>query len=363
MPEKVIEEFTVSRLEILDEDANLDEKLDPQLSEEQLVGMYRAMLRARVSDDRMLKLQRQGRIGTFGPCTGQEACVVGPAFAMAENDWFVSAFRELGARLHLGESLTDQLLYYNGFEEGTVRPNGDGRLLPISVIVGAQALHAVGIAYAMKYRNEKSAVLVFMGDGATSEGDFHEAMNFAAVWQAPVVFICQNNQWAISIPRDKQTKSRTIAQKAIAYQMPGIQVDGNDILATYSSTKDALERAYAGEGPTLIEAVTYRLTMHTTADDPKKYRTDAEVEEWLGREPLIRFRKYLENKGIWNDEKQTALDDELKNEVEATVQKFEARTEFKPDAPFDHVFGTKHDVIEEQRQEFLASLGKEANNG
>lgn len=362
MPEKVIEEFSVPRLEILDENAVVDEKLEPQLGDEQLINMYRAMQLARESDERMLKLQRQGRIGTFGPCTGQEACVVGPAFAMAENDWFVSAFRELGARLHLGESLTDQLLYYNGFEEGTVRPNGDGRLLPISVIVGAQTLHAVGIAYAMKYRKEKSAVLVFMGDGATSEGDFHEAMNFAAVWQAPVIFICQNNQWAISVPRDKQTKSKTIAQKAIAYQMPGIQVDGNDVLATYSATKDALERAYQGKGPTLIEAVTYRLTMHTTADDPKKYRTDAEVEEWLGREPLIRFRKYLENKGIWNDEKQTALDEEIKQEIEVAVQKFEARTEFKPDAPFDHVFGTKHDVIEEQRQEFLASL-EEANNG
>ena len=363
MPEKVIEEFTVHRLEILDEDANLDEKLEPQLSEEQLIGMYRAMLLARVSDDRMLKLQRQGRIGTFGPSTGQEACVVGPAFAMAENDWFVSAFRELGGRLNRGESLTNQLLYYNGFEEGTVRPNGDGRLLPTSVIVGAQALHAVGIAYAMKYRKEKSAVLVFFGDGATSEGDFHEAMNFAAVWQAPVIFICQNNQWAISVPRSKQTKASTIAQKAIAYQMPGIQVDGNDILATYRATKEALERAYEGNGPTLIEAVTYRLAMHTTADDPKKYRSEDQVEVWRGREPLIRFRKYLENKGIWNEEKQTALDEELKKEVDAAVQEFEARTEFKPDAPFDHVFGTKHDVIEEQRREFLASLGKEADNG
>jgi len=363
MPEKVIEKFTISRLEILDENAKLDEKLEPKLSEEQLICMYRAMLFARAGDERMLKLQRQGRIGTFGPSTGQEACVVGPAFAMAENDWFVTAFRELGGRLNRGESLTSQLLYYNGFEEGTVRPGKDGRLLPISVIVGAQALHAVGIAYAMKYRKEKSAVLVFMGDGATSEGDFHEALNFAAVWQVPVVFICQNNQWAISVPRAKQTKANTIAQKAIAYQMPGIQVDGNDILATYRATKEALERAYDGKGPTLIEAVTYRLTMHTTADDPKKYRSDEEVEEWLGREPLIRFRKYLENKGIWNEEKQTALDEEIKKEVEAAVQEFEARTDFKPDAPFDHVFGTKHDVIEEQRQEFLAALGKEADNG
>ncbi len=363
MPEKVIEEFTVPRLEILDENANVDEELEPQLSEEQLVGMYRAMLLARMGDDRKLKLQRQGRIGTFGPSTGQEACVVGPAFAMGDDDWFVSAFRELGGRLVQGDSITNQLVYYNGFEEGTVRPNGDGRLLPTSVIVGAQSLHAVGIAYAMKYQKQKSAVLVFMGDGATSEGDFHEAMNFAAVWDAPVIFICQNNQWAISIPRSKQTKSKTIAQKAIAYGMPGIQVDGNDILATYRVTKEALERAYAGEGPTFIEAETYRLMMHTTADDPTKYRTEEEVAKWKNREPLIRLRKYLENKGYWNDEKQAALEDEIKQEIDAQVKAFEERTDFKPDAPFDHVFGTQHEVIEEQRQEFLAALGKEANNG
>ena len=363
MPEKVLENFTVSRLEILDENAHLDEELEPKLTEDQLLAMHRAMALARASDERMLKLQRQGRIGTFGPSIGQEAAVVGPTFAMAENDWLVGAFRELGGRLKMGETLTDQLIYYNGFEEGSVRPGGDGKLLPISVIVGAQALHAVGIAYAMKYRKEKSAVLAFMGDGATSEGDFHEALNFAAVWQAPVIFICQNNHWAISVPRSKQTKSKTIAQKAIAYQMPGIQVDGNDILAMYSATKNALERAYTGEGPTLIEADTYRLTMHTTADDPKKYRTDEEVAAWLGREPLIRFRKYLENKGIWDEAKQAAMDEEIKQEIDEAIRKFEARTDFKPDAPFDHVFGTRHDLIEEQRQEFLALIGKEGNNG
>jgi pyruvate dehydrogenase E1 component alpha subunit len=362
MPEKVIEQFSIPRLDILDENANIDEELEPQLSEEQLVGMYRAMLLARMGDERKLKLQRQGRIGTFGPSIGQEASVVGPAFAMGEADWFVSAFREFGGRLVMGDSITNHLVYYNGFEEGTVRPNGDGRLLPISVIVGAQALHAVGLGYAMKYRKEKSAVLVFMGDGATSQGDFHEAMNFAAVWQAPVVFICQNNHWAISVPREKQTKSRSIAQKAIAYQMPGIQVDGNDILATYRATKDALERAYAGEGPTFIEAITYRLLMHTTADDPTKYRTEDVVEKWKNREPLIRFRKYLENKGIWDNQKQTAIEDDIKREIDAAVQEFEKRADFKPDAPFDHVFGTRHDVIEEQRQEFLANLAEEAGN-
>jgi len=215
----------------------------------------------------------------------------------------------------------------------------------------------------MKCRGEKAAAVTFFGDGATSEGDLHEALNFASVWQAPVVFICQNNQWAISVARDKQTRSRSIAQKAIAYGMPGIQVDGNDALATYVATKQALERARAGEGPTLIEAVTYRLMMHTTADDPKKYRSEEEVESWWKKEPLLRFRKYLEEKGYWNEGKQRALDEEVKEEIDEAVRDFESRKDFKPDAPFDHVYGTEHEEIEEQRKQFLTDLEREAGNG
>ena len=236
------------------------------------------------------------------------------------------------------------------------------RTLPNAVIVGSQTLHAVGIGYALKYNKEKAASLVFFGDGATSEGDFHEGMNFAAVWQAPVVFVSQNNQWAISIPREKQTRSRTLAQKAIAYEMPCLQIDGNDALAVYKAVRDALERAYAGEGPSFIEAITYRLMMHTTADDPTKYRSNEEVEKWWQREPLLRFRKYLTNKGLWDDAKQAALEAEVKEEVDTAVKEFEARSDFKPDAPFDHVFGTEHAVIAEQRREFLAHLEKEADD-
>lgn len=356
MPLKEIEKFSVSHLQILDEHGAVDKKLEPGLGDDELRRLYRAMLLARETDQRMLKLQRQGRIGTFGPNTGQEASVCGPAFAMAKDDWFVGAFRELGGRLMRGDSLLNTFLFHNGFEEGNVMPAGAERLLPISIIVGAQTLHAVGIAYALKYRGEPGAVVTFFGDGATSEGDFHEALNFAAVWQAPVVFICQNNHWAISIPREKQTRSRTIAQKAIAYGMPGVQVDGNDVLAMYAATKEALDRARAGQGPTLIEAVTYRLMMHTTADDPTRYREDTEVEAWWRRDPLVRFRKYFEAKGLWDDDRQALLEEEIKKEVDAAVKEFEARTSFPPDAPFDHVFGTSHAVIEQQRAEFLANL-------
>ncbi len=359
MPLREIDTFSVSFLQVLDETGNLDAALEPDLGENDLVGLYRSMVMAREADQRMLKLQRQGRMGTFGPCTGQEASACAPTFAMTEKDWFVGAFRELGGRLMRGDTLCNHLLFYNGFEEGAALPR-ENRTLPISIIVGSQTLHAVGLGYAMKYRGEKdSAVVVFLGDGATSEGDFHEAMNFAAVWQAPVVFICQNNQWAISIPRSNQTRSATLAQKAIAYGMPGIQVDGNDALAMYKATREALERAYAGEGPTFIEAVTYRMMMHTTADDPTRYRTDDEVEKWKERDPLKRFRVYLEKKGIWDDKRQEVLEAEVKAEIDATVKDFESRTEFKPDAPFDHVFGDSHAEIERQRAEFLDNLGKE----
>jgi pyruvate dehydrogenase E1 component alpha subunit len=364
MPLKELASFRVSRLEILDEQGRVDKDLEPDLGKEQLLELYRHMVWARITDERMLNLQRQGRIGTFGPATGQEAAHIAPMFAADAKDWFVGAFREHGARLMRGESLLRQLMYYNGYEEGNVVEEGSNpRNLPVSVIVGAQALHAVGLAYAMRMKGEtETAALAFMGDGATSEGDFHEALNFAAVWNLPVVFVVQNNQWAISVPRSKQTKAGTLAQKAVAYEMPGIQVDGNDVLAMYAATKEALERGRAGGGPTLIEAVTYRLMMHTTADDQYKYRTKEEEEVWWQRDPLLRFRKYLEAREFWSDKDQEALETELKAKMDEQVKAFEAKDDFAPEAPFAHVFGTTHDVIEEQKAAFLEELRKEVGD-
>lgn len=363
MPMKQVEEFNISYLQILDEHGKLDKDLEPKLEKEDLHRLYKAMSLAREGDQRMLKLQRQGRIGTFGPCTGQEASVCGATLAMTDKDWFVGSFRELGGRLMRGDTIENTLLLYNGYEEGLALPS-EGRTLPVSIIVGAQTLHAVGIAYSMQYRKENdSAVVVFLGDGGTSQGDFYEAMNFAGVWNAPVVFVCQNNQWAISIPRKKQTASNTIAQKAIAAGIPGIQVDGNDALAMYKATKEALDRAHSGGGPTFIEAMTYRLMMHTTADDPTKYRSKEEEEKWWSRDPIPRFRQYLEAGGFWDDKLQEKMEAEIKEEIEASVKAFEERTEFKPDTSFDHVFGTEHYEIEKQRAEFLENLRKEENNG
>ena len=283
---------TIGHLSILDEHGDLDQDLEPAIPDELLLKLHRAMLLARRFDERMLSLQRQGRIGTFPPIKGQEAAQLGAAAVLRPSDWMVPAFREMAAEIWRGRSLESILLYYDGFDEGGRIPD-DRNDLPISVPVGSQILHAVGLAWAIKYRGKDEVVMTFFGDGATSEGDFHEAMNFAGVFQTPVVFVCQNNQWAISIPRSKQTRSETLAQKALAYGMPGIQVDGNDVLAVYAAASEAVERARSGGGPTLIECVTYRLAMHTTADDPKRYRTDAEVEEWRRKDPITRFQNYL----------------------------------------------------------------------
>jgi pyruvate dehydrogenase E1 component alpha subunit len=211
-------------------------------------------------------------------------------------------------------------------------------MTPISIPIGTQMLHAVGIAWAFKLRKEERVAITYFGDGATSEGDFHEAMNFASVLQVPVVFFCQNNGWAISVPREVQTASETIAQKAIAYGMPTIQVDGNDLFAVYKASKDAIDRARAGGGPSFIEAVTYRFGDHTTADDARRYRDPQELEHWLGKDPLVRLRKYLERKDLWNNDKQAKLEERAKTIVAEVVKTAEGIAKPTTDDIFDHTF-------------------------
>lgn len=363
MPRKEIAKFSISHLQVLDEKGKVDPKLEPDLSEDYLLNMYRWMRLARELDERMLKLQRQGRLGTFPPNTGQEAISIPAALAMQKNDWFIGAFRELGGRLVRGEPLTATLFYYNGWEEGNIMPQDDLRIIPTSVVIGCQIPQAAGLAYASRYQGEDAVTVCFIGDGGTSEGDFYEGLNFAAAWKAPVVYICQNNQWAISVPRSAQTVSQTIAQKGVAVGMPCLQVDGNDPLAVHVAVSEALNRARAGEGPTLIEAVTYRLMMHTTADDPKKYRSEKEEQDAWTREPLIRTRQYITAKGYWDDAKEEALLAEVKAQVEAAVKDFETPRDWAQDEPFRHVYGTEHEYLNEQHQEFLAETKREADHG
>ena len=363
MPLDTIEQFSVSRLSILDETGKVDASLVPDLSDDQLIYLYESMTRSRMMDARMLNLQRQGRLGTLPVCTGQEAAFCPAVLAIRDTDWFVGSYRELGARLMRGETLTNALLLFNGYEEGNVNPVND-RTLPVSIVLASQLPHAVGLAYGSRLRGETDTVaLAIFGDGSTSEGDFHEALNFAGVLDAPVIFLCQNNQFAISTPREFQTRSETIAQKALAYGIQGIQVDGNDALAVYRAVKEAADRARNGDGPTLIEAVTFRMAMHTTADDPSRYRSDDLVASWEKKDPLIRFRTYITEKGIWSDDAQAELETRIKSEIDTAVQEFERGVTMKPDAPFDHVFGTPARIIEDQRARFLANLSKEADHG
>lgn len=351
---------TIEYLSILDDQGNLDRELEPQIADEQLRDIYRAMLLGRRFDERMLDLQRQGRIGTFPPIKGQEAAQMGAVVNLLPTDWFVSAFREVAAEIWRGRSMESVMLFYNGFNEGTIIPQAQ-KDLPIAVPVGSQILHAVGLGWAANYRQTKEVVMAFFGDGATSQGDFHEGLNFAAVYQTPVVFVCQNNGWAISIPVKQQTHTPTLVQKALAYGMPGIRVDGNDILAVYAAAKEAVDRARNGGGPTFIECVTYRLMMHTTADDPKRYRTDEEVEVWQKRDPLPRFANYLLQKGTVSAQGLDDLESQVLQEIQAAVERAEEqmKTLGEPLDMFNHLFAELPPHLLRQK----SALAKEISAG
>lgn len=355
----------LDHLSILDEKGNLDKELEPDLPEDFLVKLYRAMLLGRRFDERLLNLQRQGRIGTFAPMTGQEASQIGAVSVLKPTDWFVPSFREGAAELWRGATMEAIVLHHGGFRE----PPGEGpskkaeerpKNIPVAVPVASQITHAAGIAWSIQYRKEKDVVMTFFGDGATSEGDFHEGMNFAGVYQSPLVFVCQNNHWAISVPLEKQTRSKTLAQKAIAYGIPGIQVDGNDVLASYVAAKEAVDRARSGGGPSMIECVTYRMMMHTTADDPTRYRKQAEVDLWKKRDPLIRFRKYLTDKGVTN-EKLESLDGEVKDQVQAAIERAEQmmkKLQGEPIRMFDHIFAELPPTLKKHKEELARELAQ-----
>ena len=353
-------------LSILNEKGQVDKKLEPNIQEELLIKLYRCMMLARKFDERLLNLQRQGRIGTFPPISGQEAAHLGAAAVLRPSDWFVPAFRESAAEIWRGRSLESTIIYNNGFNEGVDIPEGSNDL-PIAVPVGSQIVHAVGLAWAAKYRNKDEVAMVFFGDGATSEGDFHEGLNFAGVFQTPVIFVCQNNHWAISIPRSKQSRSETLAQKALAYGMPGIQVDGNDILAVYTAAKEAVDRARAGGGPTLIECVTYRMTMHTTADDPKRFRSDEEVEQWRKRDPITRFAKYLSDKGILTESQAAEIESEIMEAIQSAIDRAEEQMQAfgNPMDMFEHTYAEMSPYLKTQKEALASELAEmeNPNNG
>jgi pyruvate dehydrogenase E1 component alpha subunit len=306
-------ELTLSRREILAPDGTLKGPL-PDLEPEALRRMYRTMVVARTFDRRALNLQRQGRVGTFAPAAGQEAAQVGAALALAPDEWLFPTYRSHPAMLAHGMPLERLFLYPLAHALGGQAPEGVA-IYSVAISIAAHLPHAVGAAWASRILGEHKGFLALFGDGATSEGDFHEAMNFAGVFRAPLVFLCENNGWAISVPRAHQTAAETIAQKAVAYGFPGVVVDGNDILAVYATAREALERARAGDGPTLIEAETYRLGPHTTADDPNRYRRPEELTEAERLDPILRLRLFLEAKDLWSEGEEKHLQEEVGLEV------------------------------------------------
>lgn len=351
MPKKIVATFKVEHLQVMDEQGKVDKALMPNLSPDQIKYLYETMVFARKFDEKMLSLQRQGRIGTFAQIKGQEASTVGSAYALEKTDWMVPCFRENASYIVRGLPPENILLYYGGSEYGNKIPEGE-RDLPVAVPVGTQALHAVGIAMAITIKNEKNAVLTYFGDGATSEGDVNEAINFAGVFKAPVVFFNQNNQWAISIPRTKQTAAQTLAQKAIAGGVTGIQIDGNDVFAVYKATKDALEKIRKGNGPVYIESLTYRFGDHTTADDATRYRTDKELQEWMKKDPILRLQKYMKSKKMWSEIYENQVQKKADTAIEETLKRFDAT----PPSQLEDIFKYTYKEMTGELKEELESL-------
>ena len=356
MPRTRVYNAVTERLEILDRDGVVDEDLMPELAPEAVREIYRDMVRMRAMDDKALKLQRQGRMGTWPPIKGQEAIQTGVAHAMEEADWLLPAFREHGIMLLRGVPGHLIYAYWAGDERGSAYPEGV-RVFPVAVPVGSQWQHGTGVGLSLKLRGEKAVAVTLGGDGSTSEGDFHEAMNCAGVFQTNSVFVIQNNQWAISIPLHQQTAAETLAQKAHAYGFPGIQVDGNDVFAVYAAAGEALARARSGGGPTLIEAVTYRLGDHTTADDASRYREDEEVAEWQQRDPILRLRLFLQGRDLWDDDQEQALLEEVHTWVDSQVAALEAMPPQDPSDLFTHMYADLPPHLAEQMAEVLEEVG------
>lgn len=345
--------------QIVRPDGTFDASLDPDLPANVLHGIYRAMMLQRTLDRRMMLLQRQGRVGFYGEIRGQEATPAAFGFALRPTDWVFQGLRESLIMLIRGFPLDRFVAQVFGNSLDELK----GRQMPShyasrsvnqvswSSCIGPQVPQAVGAAWAAKIRGDDTVCVGFLGDGATSEADFHVAMNFAGVFKAPCVLVVQNNHWSISVPTHKQTASRTYAVKAVAYGFPGVRVDGNDVVAVYRVAKEAIDRARRGEGPTLVECVTYRMGAHSSSDDPTRYRDQKEVDEWAKRDPVDRYRAYLVGRGLWDDAREKALLSALDAEVLETIQRVEKLPPPDRSTLFEDVYAKKPwNLVEQERE-------------
>lgn len=347
---KIIDRFEIPYYQYLNELGQISDNDSPIAKDiDTLKALYRLMVLVRTMDTKAIALQRTGKLGTYPSTRGQEAVFVGIGHAMAKSDIFIPYYRDMGTLIQRGVKLSQILLYWGGDERGNVFTK-DSKDFPFSVPVGSQPLHAAGAAYAVKYRKEQNAVVTVCGDGATSQGDFYEALNVAGVWKLPVVFVVCNNQWAISVARGVQTAAQTLAQKAIAAGITGEQVDGNDMIAVETRMQAALERARKNHEPTLLEMVCYRQHDHTTADDASRYETKSIREEEWKKEPIGRLKRYLESQNAWNAEDQQALETKCAEEVDAAVAEYLAVPPQPLTSMFDYLYETLPDIYAEQRQ-------------
>jgi pyruvate dehydrogenase E1 component alpha subunit len=347
---KTILEFKIDYLQYLDKDSKPTQAFPDFIDNKLLLQLYKQMTLTRTLDNKAINLQRTGKMGTYPASTGHEATNIGIGYAMSREDVLCPYYRDQGISIQRGVKMSEILTYWGGDERGSDFANNRYDL-PTCVPIATQCLHAAGVAFALKYRDERRAVVTTIGEGGTSKGDFYEAMNVAGVWKLPVVFVSVNNQYAISVPREKQTATESIAQKAIAAGFEGLQIDGNDIVAVIAAMKYALEKAYKGEGPTLIEAITYRLCDHTTADDASRYRSKEELNNAWQDEPIRRLGKYLEEQGAWSKEKEAELQAECTKVVEQTVAVFLNRSPQKATDMIDYLFETIPAALMEQRDQ------------
>lgn len=345
----IVARFEIPFYQVIDEQGELCNTL-PSCGEDKavLLELYRVMVRTRTFDKKAIALQRTGKMGTYAPINGQEAISTAIGHAMHKEDVFVPYYRDYAAQFQRGVKMSEILLYWGGDERGS-QFACDSEDFPICVPIASQCLHATGVAFAIKYRNEQRVAVTCIGEGGTSEGDFYEAMNVAGAWNLPVVFIVNNNRWAISVPLSKQTATETVAQKAIAAGFAGVQVDGNDVVACRQIIGDAIEKARRGEGPTLIEALTYRLCDHTTADDATRYQPQDEVDEAKLKEPIGRFKHYLEQQKLWDDAKEEQLLQESAKQVQEAVDEYLNRPPQKISSAFDYHYAELPDYLVEQR--------------